>query len=244
MSKHLLVAASDLHTEFYDQLEDLQPLADLFQPAKFLVLAGDLGVDQNISKLLYFIRKVKDKYDHILLVSGNHDWWNPKILEQRSCLEVVANSFSKVHLLNRNTIELDNFKFSGCTAWYALDPVCAMNDRHRIYDAVNFTKKEASLDRAFLESLNRGSTDVLITHVPLSERGMNPILAANNPYLNKFYHHALDDLVTNISPSLAISGHTHHRINFVNEGVRYISAPVGYPQEIKFDYQPFIVPMP
>lgn len=154
----------------------------------------------------------------------------------------LANRFHNVHLLNRNVVSLGGFTFAGCVAWYQLDPVCVMNDLKQIHNAVEFSEREHHLDLAFLRSLNRGEIDVLITHVPLIEEGMNPVLASQQPYMNKYYHHSLDGIVQHISPSIAISGHTHHGMNQIKEGTRFVSAPVGYPHEIKYEYRPHIVP--
>jgi len=240
--KPLITISSDLHLNFYDGFIDIDPLANLFTGGKFLILAGDLCEEDSSEKLEHFIRSVYDRFDYILAVSGNHDWWRaPYLPEQRSCLVEISELYNKFHLLNRNIIELDGYKFAGCTAWYELDQVCAMNDLRRIHDAVNFTKTESHLDKTFLKGLIGKGIDVLITHVPLIEEGMNPILAANNPYLNKYYHHNCGELVDRIAPSIAVSGHTHHEINLIKGITRYVSSPVGYPSDIKYDFKPLVM---
>ena len=82
---------SDLHLDHFQGSGDkgLEFLENLFKNphAPNLLIAGDLGF-QNDFYTSYFFTLVKRKYEKIVCVLGNHDYWNyslnaPKIWKQR-----------------------------------------------------------------------------------------------------------------------------------------------------------------
>lgn len=121
--------ASDIHLEFQDKA--VFPL--IVKPAaRLLVLAGDIG---NPQKALYrsFLNWCHDKWDHIFVIAGNHEFYNHKPNRQwhhdrksvvpwnikLEMCKAICSEWPNVHFMEKNSIYLPeyNVEFLGTTLW-------------------------------------------------------------------------------------------------------------------------------
>ncbi len=119
--------ASDLHLEHYDKM----PFSTILRPnARILALAGDIG---RPDKPLYssFLNWCHDKWDHIFLVAGNHEFYNTKLFykweqsaphtyeERLAQCRAICSQWPNVHFLEKDEVYLEEYNtaFLGTTLW-------------------------------------------------------------------------------------------------------------------------------
>jgi len=80
-----------------------------------LVVAGDIctsGDAGQVSKFADWLSKEQSKFNHVIIVAGNHDWafYRNKVL----CLDILRNAVSdKLHYLEDSECVIDGIKFYG-----------------------------------------------------------------------------------------------------------------------------------
>lgn len=127
---------SDIHLDFYFKNTTIneEDVKDLFShiftqsPADILIIAGDIGHNnqQNIN-VLKQIKKIFN-YKHIICVLGNHDYYlvdnySKKIYDNKSFNRVIEmrkliNDIEGMSCLDGNIITIDGVRFGGCDSWY------------------------------------------------------------------------------------------------------------------------------
>jgi Icc-related predicted phosphoesterase len=137
---------SDLHLEFYFNCDQLYSrLENIIPKADVLVLAGDIGhpLHEQGKKYLQFLKIMRNLYDNVILVPGNHEyyqagsWMNENAKESNlnlsfMNLHIIDNelgsicSKADVHYLNRDSIIINDIKFIGTTMWTNID----INDKY------------------------------------------------------------------------------------------------------------------
>lgn len=255
---------SDTHIDFYlkptDNDEKLNTKMDEFiqrllpeNPQKVLVIAGDLGHYERQNKL--FIQKLKEFYKHIILVSGNHDYYletqSIKNKYKRNSLNRIkemkkfSSEIGNVHYLDGEIIEIDGVKYGGVGMWYDFSygekvlGACkeniyllwwnAMND----WECISSLNIETSLEKFKEEKqkLNQiiDESDIIITHV--------------GPDWSKTTYKYQDDLTTSfyvfdgreffnrINGKVWAYGHTHENADYDAYGCRFVNAALGYRSE-------------
>lgn len=128
---------SDIHSDFWiKELNKLSPkfnkqvaeFIDMLEPkkGKVLLLGGDQGHYFQLDSVV--LLKLKEYYDHILLVPGNHDLylesskqekkyrWNSmnRVIE----MQKFCDEHAGIHYMDGNIIEIDGFKFGGLGMWH------------------------------------------------------------------------------------------------------------------------------
>jgi len=111
---------SDIHLEFWSELTSIKklppPLNDLPVSAPVLALLGDIGIP-SLPLYLDFITDVSKKFQLVLIVSGNHEYYNGQIEVVNQLITDIANSFQNVKYLQRSSFEFNNILFLGATLW-------------------------------------------------------------------------------------------------------------------------------
>lgn len=235
MRIHIL---SDLHNEF-------QPFHPNDVEADLVVLAGDIHTKGRSAQWA-----LETFSGPIVLVAGNHEYYNASIEKTEAALrESAAQSEGRLHYLQRDSVVIDGVRFLGATAWtdyqIAEDPPHAMyeigqmlNDHRKIRGGPQYRRwsthdaaQEAHKTRHWLQSKLTepfsGKT-VVVTHHPLSTRSLNPSQPRST--LDAAYANAWEHLFGN-HLALAIHGHTHYAVNYTINGTRVVSNPAGYPGE-------------
>lgn len=222
---------SDIHLEF-------EPTYRLNRVGEILIIAGDLGKVTNKSYQA-FLADVSERYDHVILVAGNHDYYGTSIEEGELKIRNIVKQYPNIKYLQCNKVVINNIEFLGCTLWSqpAVD-YWETNDGNSI--------KEFSLDdyhalhqthRDWLETeLNQSSPykRVVITHHLPSYRCIDP--KYTNLVVNSFFASELDYLVP--KANLWLAGHTHTNNAILIDNTYVFINPKGYPGENEEEYSP------
>jgi hypothetical protein len=129
--------ASDLHLEFLGSV----PFPSLLKPvAPVLALAGDIG-NPMVPDYQNFLKYCSSNWDHVVLVAGNHEFYNKKpgalstVAERLQACRNVATAFTNVRFLERERVDVGGVAFLGCTLWTDLsDPAAAEEAERRMND--------------------------------------------------------------------------------------------------------------
>lgn len=98
-------------------------------PSTVLIIAGDLGHYNKQNAM--FLRVVKQYYDDIILVFGNHDIYllthaqrkiyHRNSMERLNEMMEMTQKIEGVHYLNGTTVEINGLTFGGTGMWYHND---------------------------------------------------------------------------------------------------------------------------
>ena len=103
---------SDLHREFTRDIDC--ELSISATDADVVILAGD--VDVGMEGVHWAIRESERLAKPIIMVPGNHEYWDSDFYEMRSTL-LSACKGTNVHLLDRRGCIIDGVRFLGATLW-------------------------------------------------------------------------------------------------------------------------------
>jgi Icc-related predicted phosphoesterase len=235
-----IYSISDLHLEHYKDM-DLMLNKLLFPEANILVLAGDIGDPIKCpSNLIKFLSYVKLKYQHVIMVAGNHEYYGCDKNREKviPALRILCES-TGVHLLDREVKIIEGIRFVGATLWSAIDDKATsiLNDfnfafNHRVEYLEAFITDYQFIKRSLEESLNSIEPVVVITHH----------LPTNRLIHTRYKDHEANSAFnTNILDLLALHkvkywfcGHTHEYAETKYGDTKLFVNPLGYPNEIKY----------
>jgi Icc-related predicted phosphoesterase len=261
MKLHII---NDLHI-------DMNPdLAPVLPGGQVLIIAGDLVEARRVKmyadnpndivpnvklhdkgKINLWIRREFAKYEHVIYVMGNHEFYN--FTFNKTYAHLKENLPANVHLLEKQCVEIDGVLFIGATLWtdcHNGDPLTmhavkyGMNDfdviRVRRFndDYVRFTVQDAMADhfkaKQYIETIlqnpvNSEKKVVVVTHhapthMSIDERFVREYL------MNGGFYSKLDDLILdNPAIKLWCHGHTHMFKDYmVGDHTRVVCNPRGY----------------
>lgn len=132
---------SDIHTETFYNYTELNKCIREIEKKKIstiLVLAGDIGNIKS-SFYFYFLTCMAKLYDHVLLISGNHDIYDFDIIQGYKELKKMCNKINDIvdnnlYFLNRDVVHIDDFIFVGCTLWTNVSDIEHYNVYHKMND--------------------------------------------------------------------------------------------------------------
>jgi hypothetical protein len=138
--------ASDIHLEFHDGA--LLYVDAIVAPtgASVLALVGDIGSPTK-SSYDAFLSAVAARYEHVLVVPGNHEYYGgsapdaPSMADLASTMRKKCALYPNVHLLDDDAVVLDGVRYVGSTLWSFIPNVfrnrCTkdINDYHLIRTA-------------------------------------------------------------------------------------------------------------
>jgi Icc-related predicted phosphoesterase len=227
--------SSDLQLDHWKSSE-ITKVIDLFEGGDLLLLAGDLGSQayEGFLNTRNFLEKVSQKYDYVVHTLGNHDFYNPYIVEPKEDFSYLPSS-DYVKCINRDIFRFKGVTIAACFAWYETGP--ELNDVNFIKDAISFSRDQKKKDFEFLEGLVGQQVDILMTHCPLSAKTIDPRFSGDP--LNKYYHHDREDLIKRINPKLYVSGHIHNQTTYSVGNTICVSHPMGYKKELSPYYKPY-----
>lgn len=229
-----ILPVSDLHLEFLDEERENELIGSLAE-ADVIVLAGDIIMARYLDMIRDSLGKFKEKYDHVVYVPGNHEFYRGVTNEVENVLRVGCNELG-VHLLEpgRPAI-IEGQRFIGGTMWYPLLPSTEKNkDLINDYRLIrNFEPWVYQQNKIFGEMLLKElrGDDVVVTHHLPSVHSIAP--QYNNDPGNIFFVSERDDLISVRQPKLWIHGHTHNHFDYMLGRTRIICNPKGYPKEIE-----------
>ena len=245
MKLHLL---SDLHLEFH-------PFQIPSTDADVVILAGDISVRNR--GLTWAIQNIPDK--PVLYILGNHEYYgsaHPKLISKLKAQAAGSN----VHILENDAIDIDGYRFLGCTLWtdFALfgEPRLAgieasqvMNDFRKIRRSPSYSRLR-SIDTAVIHKQSLAwlkqtlaesapAKTVVITHHAPSDRSIPAEYKTD--ILSAAYASSLENFICQTHPKLWLHGHTHNSWNY-NIGYTTLRCNTrGYPGELNPTFEPGLV---
>lgn len=216
---------SDLHYEY-------SPFELDYYGEDILILAGDItpAKNQMVTIIESYLKKNKNTF--LLLVLGNHDYYNSSIEETDEFYKSLV--LDRFYFLQNNSVVLHGLCFYGTTLWSDIYPIKTqvvekIGDYRSIVNLTPdlvlsmFEKNVALLE----EHLFHHPSSIVITHYLPSFKSVakqyilstiNPAFASNLDYLVK-------------KSKMWIHGHTHCSMNYFLENCHVICNPRGLPDE-------------
>lgn len=236
--------------------------------ADVLVLSGDICLARPFSvsvaspyykmfeKFFEFFAHCSDNFNHVVYVKGNHEHYNARFNDVTAILKNGLKCFNNVHVLDNETVTLDDVLFLGTTLWTDLNKGCpitemtlknGMND----YRVVQYKDRETyrklqpfdtakfhSAAKVFLKEtlLNYDGKAVVCAHHAPSKMSVNEKYSDDH-YFNGGYYSDMYDFIADLPQvKLFTHGHMHDAVQYNIEGTRVVCNPRGYPgQKTGFD---------
>lgn len=225
---------SDLHLEMYKDF-GRACLSRLIPAAPVLIVAGDLTQVVFLSILVDALSFLCSKWQHVIYVAGNHEYYSNAPIKVAECLDRCRTSAGRnLHIFeDAGLAEIGGKRFLCGTMWFPDDPLNAyyaryINDFIYIRKFVPWVYEQNGCFRGFLkENLREG--DIVVSHHLPSEKSVAESYVASQ--LNRFFVSDMEDLIYKRKPSLWLHGHTHAATEYCIEKTRVVANPLGYPDE-------------
>lgn len=236
---------SDIHLEFFDDSVQLKEILDV--TGNVLIIAGDLGYPTH-DNYVHFIEQCSQEYDHVILVTGNHEYYATKdsykynnMYKIDTLISDVCKRFYNVHFLNKNdlilTNYLDDYVFLGTTMWSHISQLnfnkiqCSINDYNYIQNnSKKMTPSESNLlYQTNLKWLTKKIEEYRVTNkkIIVITHHMPSFRLINDKYkdseVNEAFASNLEYLMFDVD--YWIYGHTHdHNIQKINNCTCIVNA--------------------
>jgi len=222
---------SDIHLEFLDDLGS-DFVASWVPGAPVLVLAGDVGNYHWWLENLQHARTLCEKYERVLYVAGNHDYYGTTLENGDARFREVEAQIESFRFLEQEVEEIDGVKFAGTTLWFREDRKSRkyenwMNDFRLIINIRPWVYYRNQSAQDFLKGLK--DVDVVITH-HMPTRFSVAKQFESDP-LNRYFLCEMDDVIVDLQPKIWVHGHTHIPFDYQIGETRVICNPLGYPDE-------------
>lgn len=245
-----IAVCSDLHLEFRDLVLE-NPGVDV------LVLSGDIMVVEPIhtspngekAKIFTdFLRRCAETFPNVVMVMGNHEFYQGRWVESVNHLKQATSQYPNFHVLEMDTVTIDNVHFVGGTLWTdcnKVDPLTmqmlpSMMSDYRVirHDTRGFGKlKPEDTVKRHRETLDYFSKTlaeigdeptVVVTHHPPSDKSITPEYA-NQFHMNGAFCSNLSEFILD-HPQIKVwtCGHVHNRHSYCIGGTRIVCNPRGY----------------
>jgi hypothetical protein len=258
MLKHFILVPSKM--ESFTVVSDVHLEFGVVDPpkteAKVLVIAGDLCPIVEFRKFEAYIEKACSMYEHVLYVTGNHEYYGSSPARANPAIVRLAtyNKKRNFHFLDCETVlGFDDIGVYGGTAWTALNNPMSemhvqrgMNDFWIIEDFSVQKWKEAHAK--FVEGLEGFMTENFVKRMVISHH------APCHKSVHDQYKHHYNDMLMNDAYYTELSGHfddtikfwlhghTHHSFDYMVENTRVICNPRGYfPRHLNEEYNENLV---
>lgn len=244
---------SDIHQEFHN-INKLNHLAEALPKADVLVIAGDTAEANNYfnNKTKAFFNLLSSKYRDILMVMGNHEFYQADLTNVRTSLpEMVNSTWNNIRILDNQQVKIGNVLFIGSTLWTnindanplnMINAAMMMND-YRIITIEQCSRtltpedtiKEFYHSREFIENTltaNPKTKTVIVTHHAPSHLSIDKQYMTKQQDilgLNHCYYSPLDNIIEkNTQIRVWIHGHVHSPMDYEVGKTRVLCNPVGY----------------
>jgi len=157
-----------LPVEFYESLDQI-PINNIIEPqAPILALLGDVGLAFS-DHLRYFLHQQADRFEHVLYLAGNHEFYNHgrktdsengegpyyyTVSEQLAWLRQVCQEKPNLYFMEQTTVHIGHVRILGTTLWSHVPDHTShqaeqyLNDYHLSYvdDTMNGIRKIQTRD--------------------------------------------------------------------------------------------------
>lgn len=249
--------ASDIHLEFGAiELENTES-------ADVLILAGDIcqAVDVNNDTIMgrrcqTFFEQVSARFPRVIYVMGNHEHYQGDYARSRTRLQLMLDSHGchNVHLLEKDTVIIDDITFIGGTLWTDFnreDSLCMWNASQSMNDyrvcrnsnrgisgggyASRLQPEDALADhRAMLDYIRivtEGQLDrkfVVVGHHAPSSQSVAACYKEDLLMNGNFYTDLSEFILDRPQIRLWVHGHMHNRSDYQIGSTRVVCNPRGY----------------
>lgn len=243
---------SDVHLEFGDLVIPTKNT----DPNTTLVLAGDIGVGFG-SDFIEWINNCSTQFKHVVMVLGNHEFYNHEINTVRREWKKISKSIMNFHLLDDNVVVLDGVRFVGGTLWTDMNrgdfhtkrmAQQEMNDYFKIRtevddiysedfygyhrplvpdDTIHMHENTVKFIVDQLEQKFDGPTVIVTHHLPLYQ--CIHVKYKNEMLMNGAYASNLEPIFWKYDFDLWFHGHTHESVLIEDVyGKNIVCNPRGY----------------
>ena len=241
MAAMRILAISDLHTDFRENILLLEQLSDVTYQRDILIAAGD--VSDNLNTLKSTLALLRAKFMKVFYVPGNHELW-----VRKGGLSSVEKFFSVLALcemldIQTNPEKVDAVWIVPLFSWY--EPQ---------FDADNSGDADILASWAdfyfcrWPAGLNQVCAFFLMLNEPRLRSYDAPVISFSHflprrdllPSVERLKFKglpkvagcaALDEQIRYLKSGLHVFGHSHIRCDCVIDGVRYVQNPLRYPRE-------------
>tara|TARA_Y100000034_G_C6894417_1_gene412054 strand:- start:397 stop:1164 length:768 start_codon:yes stop_codon:yes gene_type:complete len=220
---------SDLHLEFGPM--EIEP-----DGGDILVLAGDINIKGRVD----WINTIANKFNHVLYILGNHEFYRGTI--DNIYKKIKERLVDNVHLLENESITIDDVTFHGATLWSDFlngNPMSYLQCNQEINDyrliragtgkqrfRPQLAHKLHYISKAFLQE-NVKEGDIVITHMAPSLLSIHEKYK-NDMNINGAYASDLSELILDTKPKLWFHGHMHYSFDYTIGNTRILCNPRGY----------------
>lgn len=232
---------SDLHLEMlYDWDREGVEQTD----ADIVVLAGDIHHGPEAAEWAAKQAELLDK--QVLLIPGNHEFYGKEINSTLALMRQKCEG-ARVHLLERNTVVIDDVRFLGCMLWTdyqatktkdeSMQAAADMMNDHRLIRLSSKTFTPADALRLHEESVvwlaeelqkPFGGKTAVITHHGPTPRCQSKIYPLSN--ISAAFWSDVEHLMGGVD--LWIYGHTHSNLDSIVGRTRVVSNQCGYRRRV------------
>jgi Icc-related predicted phosphoesterase len=269
--------ASDLHLEFADVDIKNTTGADVLILSGDILVADDLrnqpvslswealpeeghGRAKRSMRYRDFFQRVSFQFKHVIYIMGNHEHYHGKFDKSAAVIRETLGylNIHNVHLLDRDTVEIDGVHFVGGTMWTDCnkgDPMTQYHLEHCMTDfrviriaSENFKKflpmrtvieftKTRDYFKTVIDNLPKDSKIVVCSHHAPSHLSIHEIYK-NDTLMNGGYSSDLSEFILDRPQIRAWThGHMHNNFDYMVGDTRVMCNPHGYPGENnQFDF--------
>lgn len=243
---------SDFHLDFFPEMPGFGPVIDSVFPescATTLLVAGDLFPNIGVpdARVERFFKAAEERYERIFVVLGNHDYWSTTLSDAPDEARKAYGRFSKVRILQDETVELDEKTLLfGSTLWSRV-PVTDelfiegfMRDYQWILredreNLIHVSDTTAAFESSWIKARaalasNPGKRFVFLTHhSPSRCRALTGLRKESWYRSNCAYHNDLEGFVFDHPEiRLWVHGHTHSEMDYRIGQCQVLCHPCGY----------------
>lgn len=252
-----LAIASDIHLEFGAiELENTQS-------ADVLILAGDICQAVDVThdttmgrRCQTFFEQVSNRFSRVIYIMGNHEHYQGDYARSRERLQLMLDDHGchNVHLLDKDTVTIEDVTFVGGTLWTDFnreDSLCMWHARQAMNDyrvcknsasgisgggyASRLQPEDTLADhRAMLEYVRvvtEGKRDkkfVLVIHHAPSSASVAECYRGDLLMNGNFYTELSDFVLDHPQIRLICHGHMHNVSDYMIGSTRVVCNPRGY----------------
>jgi len=256
-SELCIQVASDLHLEFLANPKEKQYESLINPSSPHLALLGDIGKIES-PNYFNFLRWVSTKFEHVFLITGNHELYSPRKdipyyeLKQRLRTFLQENC-KNIHWLDNESYELGGFLLVGSTLWSHIPKEHESDIEFCINDYYAISKGSKSIEPKDTNKWHREAVQYLETTLKKSEKPCI-VLTHHAPMFGEStapQYRGNDrrwafctDLTRLMSEKvkLWLFGHTHWCVDTTINSTRVVSNAKGYNTEkLKYEKDKVVV---
>lgn len=255
---------SDLHLEFADLVLDNTIQADVLVLAGDILKADDLHSNKNInhiepisklgrrqsSALIYrnFLKDISNKFKHIIVVAGNHEFYDGKWVDSIEHLKEEYSSYHNIYFLENGIKKIEDCTFIGGTLWTNLnkgDPITVyqIKDLMSDYRVIRNDSREYSklrpidtLERHrktlnyFSDTLSQTENEkfVVVSHHAPSELSVAEMYKDDYVMNGAYFSDLSNFILDNPQIKVWVHGHMHTNFDYNIGDTRVLCNPRGY----------------